>query len=306
MATIKEVIREFCFRSNLPAPTAFVGVASPTEQQYLSLLAQVGDDLRNRPYNWSCLKRPYYFNTQTGVSKYQLPGDFYRLLDTAQWDVTNQWPMRGPITDFEMAYRNFAVVSLQNRKGYRLVGPTNYLYNVAPYNQRSAGTFELDQEGQNNTDELFLGYISANWVWPKDWVTNTVYAAGSIVAGSGNMYFTTAGGTSGATRPSVETGSVSDGVVTWEVYREPYLVSEVNTKLSDDDLVLFDKDLMIEGLKYAYLNAKKLPDEVERANWEQTIKNSFTRNEAPSRGSMAQESYSDAEWPMTPIGSWNV
>lgn len=306
MATVKEVIREFCFRMNIPAPTSFVGVASPTELQYLSLLQQVGDDLRNRPYSWSCLKRPYSFTTQTGVSKYQLPGDFYRLLDTAQWDVTNQWPMRGPISDFEMAYRNFAVVSLQNRKGYRLVGPTNYLYNLSPYSQRSAGTFELDQEGANNTDELYLGYISCNWLWPKDWVTATVYAAGSIVSGNGNMYFTTAGGTSGPTRPSVATGSESDGTVTWEVYREPYLLAESNTKLSDDDIIQFDRDLMIEGLKYAYLNSKKLPDDVERANWEQTIKNSFTRNEAPTRSSMAQDSYNEATWPLTPLGGWSV
>lgn len=307
MATIKEVIREFCARINVTRPSSFVGVNQPTELQYLSLLRQVGDDLRNRPYNWSCLKRPYTFTTQTNVSKYQLPGDFYRLLDSSQWDVTNQWPLRGPISDSEMTYRQIVAINLQNRKGFNLVGPTQYLFSTAPYQQRSVGTFQLDQPGANNTDQLFLGYISGNWLWPKDWVTLTVYTTGSIVSGNGNMYYATVGGTSGATRPSVTTGTEVDGTVTWTVYREPYVLSaDQNSKLSDDDIIQFDMDLMVEGLKYAYLNAKKLPADEERAAWEQTIKNSFTRNEAPVRSSLADEAYTGAAFPLTPVGSWPV
>ena len=90
MATIKQILQQFCYRMNIPAPTSFVGSTSPAEQQYLSLFKFIGDNLRNRPYQWPQLKRGYSFNTSTGVSKYQLPGDFYRLLESSQWDVTNQ------------------------------------------------------------------------------------------------------------------------------------------------------------------------------------------------------------------------
>lgn len=307
MATIKEVISEFCARSNLPIFSSYVGVNQPSQLQYLSLLRQIGDDLRNRPYNWSCLKRPYYFNTQTGVSKYQLPGDFYRMLDSSQWDVTNQMPMNGPISDAQMAYRQVVAINLTNRKGYNLVGPTEYLFNTSPYQQRSAGTFQLDQPGANNTDQVFLNYVSCNWLWPQDWAATTAYVVGDIRAGNGNIYYCTVSGTSGTTRPSATSGNITDGTVTWVLYREPYLLSaSQNTNLSDNDRVLFDMDLMVEGLKYAYLNAKKLPADAERAAWDQTIKNAYTRNEAPVRSSLADQAFTNTDWPMTPVGSWPV
>jgi hypothetical protein len=306
MATIKELIQNFCYRINVPAPTAFVGVATPTEQQYLSLFQYVGDNLRNRPYQWPQLKRGYTFTTTTDTRKYQLPGDFYRILDSSQWDTTNNWPLRGPISDYNYNIREFAVVSLQTRKAFRLIGPTNYLYSTSPYSQRSQGWFEIDPAGQNNTDELFLGYLSCNWIWPKDWVTNTVYAAGAIVSGNGYVYRTAAGGTSGATRPSVATGSVSDGTVTWTVYTEPYLCTPSNTALSDNDICLFDEDLMIEGMRWAYFRAKKMDYMQERTDWENQLKSAYARFDGPQRINVCDELGDDTGWPNVPSGNWDV
>ncbi len=307
MATLLGIIQQFCYRVNIPAPGTIVGVASPTEQQYLSLFKFIGDNLRNRPFLWPQLKRGYTWNTQTGVSTYQLPGDFYRLLNSTQWDITNQWPLRGPISDFNMTVRDFAVVALQTRKAYQIVGPTQYLYNSAPYAQRSAGSFTINPAGENNTDELFLGYQSCNWLWPKSWVTATVYAPGAIVSGDGYVYRTAAGGTSGATRPNWTTGSDSDGTVTWAVYAEPYSADASNTLLSDSDLCLFDEDLMIEGMRWAYYRAKKQDYQQERTDWEQQLKSSFSRFDGQTRISMADVFDSeDSEWPIIPIGGWTV
>lgn len=292
---------------NLPAPTAIVGVNSPSEQQYLSIFRYIGDNLRNRPYQWPQLKRPYIFTTQTGVKNYQLPGDFYRILDSSQWDVTNQWPMRGPISDYNYNVRTFAVVSLQTRKAYRLIGPTQYLYNTSPYQQRSAGWFEIDPAGQNDTDQMFLGYLSGNWVWAKDWVTATVYTAGQVVSGNGNMYICTTGGTSGATRPSAEVDPVpTDGTVTWKVYRESYQVTSTNTNLHDNDLCLFDEDLMIEGMRWAYKQAKGQDFQQLRADWEQQLKSSFARFNGPVRINMDEINADGEDWPIIPDGSWSV
>lgn len=47
------------------------------------------------------------------------------------------------------------------------------------------------------------------------WVTATVYPAGSFVSNGTSWYFTTAGGTSGASAPTCGSGSCSDGGVTW-------------------------------------------------------------------------------------------
>lgn len=50
----------------------------------------------------------------------------------------------------------------------------------------------------------------------SEWTAATVYAANAIVnTDDGNVYQTAAGGTSGSTKPTVTSGSVSDGGVTW-------------------------------------------------------------------------------------------
>lgn len=305
--TIVTIIKNFCYRINVPAPSSIVGVSSPTEQQYLSLFQFIGDDLRNRPYQWPQLKRGYTFTTTTSTRKYQLPGDFYRILNSTQWDETNQWPLQGPISDANFTLREFAVVSLTNRKAYRLIGPVNYLYSTSPYSQRSRGWFEIDPAGENNTDELFLGYLSCNWIWPRDWVTSTVYSAGDIRAGNGYVYRTAAGGTSGATRPNWATGSSSDGSVTWTVYTEPYPCDASNSALNDSDLCLFDDDLMIEGMRWAYKRAKGLDYQQERQDWEDQLKSAFARFNGPTRISMCGPLSEDAYlFPNVPSESWSL
>lgn len=306
MATIKQVIQDFCARINNPVPTSIVGVTSPAELQYLSLFKMIGDNLRNRPYQWPQLKRGYTFTTQTDVRDYQLPGDFYRILDSTQWDLTNNWPLRGPVSDFQYAMRQFAIVSLQTRKAYQILGPTNYLYSTSPWQKRSRGWFQIDPAGENNTDELYLGYVTCNWIQPRDWVTGVTYSSGDIRSGNGYVYYTASGGIAGATRPSVSTGSVSDGAVTWTVYNEPYECNSSNTNLNDDDICLFDDDLMIEGMRWAYFRAKKQEYEQERADWEQMVKSAYARFNGPIRISMSDECGDYYDWPNIPAGSWNV
>lgn len=306
MATIKEIIQNFCYRVNVPAPSQIVGVTSPAEQQYLSLFTFIGDNLRNRPYQWPQLKRGYTFNTTTNVRKYQLPGDFYRILESSQWDTTNHWPMRGPISDYNFAIREFAVVSLQTRKAFRLIGPTNYLFNTSPYNQRSQGWFEIDPAGENDTDELFLGYLSCNYIWPRAWTANTSYSLGEIKTGDGYVYIVTTAGTSGTTRPSVATGTEVDGTVTWTVYNEPYFSTPSNASLNDDDQCLFDMDLMIEGMRWAYFRAKKQEYEQERQDWENMVKSAYARFNGPVRINLADSIDDYFDWPNVPAGSWDV
>lgn len=306
MATVLSIIKQFCYRINVPAPTAVVSSTSPAEQQYLSIFRYIGDYLRNMPVLWPQLKRGYTFTTTTDERRYELPGDFYKLLESTQWDVTNNWPMRGPISDYNYSIREFAIVSLQTRKAYRLIGPTNYLFSTSPYSQRSQGSFQIDPAGQNNTDQLFLGYISCNYVWPRDWVTNTVYSAGDIRAGNGYVYRTALGGTSGANRPDWSTGSDSDGTVTWTVYTEPYLASPDNAALNDSDICLFDEDIMIDGMVWRYNQAKGREFQAQRVDWENSVKNAIARFNGPQRISMCDELKDYFDWPNIPQGSWNV
>ena len=215
--------------------------------------------------------------------------------------------MRGPISDYNFTVREFAVVSLQTRKAYRLIGPTQYLFNTSPYSQRSQGWFEIDPPGQTGvTDTLFMGYVSCNWIWPRDWVANTAYLLGDIRSGNGYVYRVTTAGTSGTTRPSVATGTETDGTVTWTVYIEPYLCNPANTALNDGDLCLFDEDLMIEGMRWAYLRAKGLDYQQERADWENQVRGAFARFNGPTRINVCDEFGTEWEWPNVPQSSWSV
>ena len=197
-------------------------------------------------------------------------------------------------------------MSLQTRKVYRVIGPLGYLYSTAPYNKRSRGVFEIDPAGANNTDELFLGYLSCNYIAPKDWVQGAVYPAGAIVSGDGYTYFTETGGTAGSTRPNWSTGTQSDGGVDWSVYSEPYLIESSNSNLSDDDIVLFDDDLVIEGLRWSYLQAKKQDYVQERTDWENQVKGAYARFQGPVRVNLSDGLYVNDEFPRTPLGSWEV
>lgn len=309
MSTIKNLLQSFCYRLNLPAPTSFVGVSSPSERQYLELLRYIGDNLRNRPFAWPQLKRVHNFTTSTGVGKYRLPGDFYRLLDSTQWDTTNSFSMIGPASDGYLAARKYAAINVVTRKVYQINGPIGHLYSTAPYSRRSSGYFEIEPAGQNNTDILTLGYLSCNWVQPIDWVASTAYTAGQVRSVDGYVYICTGNGTSGTTRPSdgtVDT-DITDGTVTWRVYTEPYHCSHDNSLLTDNDLVLFDQDAIIDGMVWRYKQLKGLDFMELRAEWENQISAACGRFKGITRANMADH-FDDAldEWPNMPLGNWNV
>lgn len=308
MATISEILKSFCYRINQPAPTAFVGVSSPTEQQYLELFRFVGDNLRNRSYQWPQLKRGYTFLTSTGVSRYALPGDFYRLLRSTEWDVTNSRSMLGPVSDHRFTANQYTILDTMTQRMYRIIGPTAHLISTSPYSKRSSGTIEIEQPGANNTDELYYMYLSCNWIWPRDWVASTVYVANDIRSVNGYVYICKTGGTSGTTRPTTGTADtdITDNTVTWRVYTEPYEARPGNAALNDNDLCLFDEDLMIDGISWKYKQMKGLDFQQERQDWENAVKSCYARFEGSTTVNMIDSFAENDSWITVPTGSWNV
>lgn len=307
MATILETIQSFCYRINQPAPSSIVGVTTPTERQYLELFRFIGDDLRNRPYQWPQLKKGYTFTTATGVSRYPLPGDFYRLLAASQWDIANTQSMVGPVSDSRFTANQLGVIDTQTQKLFRIVGPTSHLISTANYSKRSSGVFEIEAAGANNTDTMYMGYLGCNWVWPRDWVASTAYTAGDIRSVNGYVYVCKTSGTSGTTRPSTGTidTDITDNTAVWLVYNEPYPASPSNSKLNDADICLFDDDLMIEGMRWAYLQAKKLDYQQERNDWENRVKSAYARFQGPVRVNLS-EADNIEDLINVPAGSWSV
>lgn len=306
MSTVKELLQSFCKRINEPTPSTFAGNTSPSEAQYLEMLRYIGDRLRNLPYDWSQLKKYYTFTTTTSVTDYQLPGDFYRMLPRTQWDSSNKFMMSGPATDSRFAARTFAAINVFTRQVYHIVGPVGYLYSTAPYNQKSAGMFQINPGGVNNTDILAFGYLSCNWVQPIDWVAATPYSIGDIRSVSGYVYICKTAGTSGSTRPTLGTinTDIPDGVGTlvWRVYTEPYPCSLANTKLTDSDFILFDEDVVIDGLMWRYKQLNGMDYKDLQKDWDDQLSAMNSRFKGITITDISGEG--DDSWPNVPLQNW--
>lgn len=298
MATVLQIIQQFCQRKNLKAPSAIVGVNSQNELQLLSLFQFVGDQLRGQPVDWPQLKRTYIFNTQTGVSQYQLPGDFYKILDNTQRDNTNKWGLQGPVSDAIFALQVYGYSATINVRTARVIGAQNYATQTATYlSPVSSGLFEVSPAGANNTDQLMLQYISRNWMWPKSWQTaEAAITPGTLRAGINNIYSATTSGTAGATMPSWTSGIQSDGAVSWATSFAAYSIA------SDTDICLFDTDVMIEGLRWAYNRESGADYQQEMNDWYNSSKTMFSRYNGPATinaGDEIGDTY-DNVWPNLP------
>lgn len=301
MATVKSLIDEFLDRINQPRESSYVGATSPAARQYVSLFKFIGDELLKNPGSWSQLKRTYVFTTQTGVSLYQLPGDYWRLLPGTQWGVTNQIPLAGPLSNAQLAFQTYGVLVTGPFSGWQINGAQGYIYNTSPYTQRSAGYFQISPAGVDDTTQNVIAYGSKNYVWPTDWTASTAgFVVGSKVTGINNIYIATAitTGITGTTRPSVTTGSVVDGGVTWTVYNEPYPVT------ADTDICLFDDAIMIEGLRWAWYQSKKQDYKDLEREWRSTVRTSIARQNGTTMINAGYNANLYNEWPITPNGNW--
>ena len=297
MATVSALLNKFCDRVLINREASYVGSSTPAARQYVSLLEFICSELLKRG-DWITLKRVYTFTTQTGVSNYQNPGDFWRPLRGTQYSVNNQMPLAGPISNGEMALQTYGITASGPYAKFQFNGAQGYVFNTSPYSQTSAGYFQISPAGTNNTDQNVIAYISKNTVWPTNWLASTGYLAGVKVTGINNIYICTTAGTSGTTRPSVLTGTVVDGTVTWTVYNETYPIS------ADTDICLFDDELVVEGMRWAYWRAKKQDYGQEKSDWDDSVKVGLGRQNGAILVNAA--GMDSAELPNVPDGSWSV
>lgn len=173
-------------------PASLVSSSDNTARQMLALLNREGSELTAR-FNWAACVRQKVVTVTSGTAVYAVPTDFGNLIDDTMWDVTNRWPMIGPLdsTEWEMLLRGIIVST--PRRVWRLIGkldgtyaasatpfyveimptPTNstdqfsYEYSTTGYARQNsdaaAGTFDNDSDNPILPDRLFvLGLI---WRW---------------------------------------------------------------------------------------------------------------------------------------------
>ena len=291
-ATALALVTSVARSLGVPAPSSLGLAADSVALQWRELLIDVAEDLRDTR-GFIQQKRTYTFTTENGRSSYPLPLDFWAAIFDTQWDQTNNWQIVGPLSDANYDYRLYAQVYFDNREAYRIFGPDG-----SPYT--SGGQFQINPAGGSTPYTLSFDYFSRNLFIPKYWTPSTVYTAATYVSCNGNIYYCNTGGTSGTTPISGTSTSITDNTVNWSY--SPYAYESLT---SDADLMLFDDDLMKNGLKAFWLDAKGQPN---ADRWMQGYENAKNTIVARFKGSF-RTSLSIPQLQLAaniPEGSWNL
>lgn len=225
------LIQDSCRELKLPVPSSVYSSTDREIQLLMALLNLEGAELRAR-YLWTVLNKEFTFDTVAGVSAYALPTDFDFECFNTQWDRTSHWQLRGPLDAQTWQARKSGIVTVLPRFGFRVRGASSTPLNLEPV--------------PDGTRQLVFEYQSTNWLRPAaNWTTVTAFAAGSYCAYNGNVYQTTAGGTTGATPPTHNTGSVSDGAVIWTF-------ASYDRVLADTDVLILPPQILKAGVKWRW------------------------------------------------------
>lgn len=233
--------------------TSIVGSSDRTAAQLLALANAEVLEQRGEAY-WEQANKLATITLVAGQEAYALPADMYRAIPQTHWDGGVLWPMKGPFAPQDWQYLKNRSVSSSFSKRFRVKGAGDDTFYVDPAPSAA-------DAGQVLTFE----YQSTNMILPKRWTTSTSFAAGSYCSYNGLIFYTSAGGTTGATPP---TGTGSDGGVSWDLFTGAY-----EAFLADTDRPLLGDRLLTLGLKWRFRAAKRLDYAEEAIAW----RNELTR-----------------------------
>ncbi len=250
--TILSMVENVTQELGLPVPTSIVGSADNQAKQFLKVAERVGDTAVSRFY-WPQLIKRYTFTLTASDSDYALPPDFDRFVGTTGWDQTNQFPLIGPIQPQEFEWRTYGIGGTTPRVRFMVQG--NGLQRLHLYPSPGAA------------DTYSYLYVSKNWILPVIWTASTAFSANTYCSYDGNIYKTTAGGTTGATPPTHTSGDASDDTVTWS-----FQDIEYTSFLADTDFSLIDEKTLELGIEASWAFRNGLQYEDYAAGFERQIR----------------------------------
>lgn len=266
---VLQTIQAYCYESNLKAPSALVSSTDPNHLQLLHLLYAVGRDVRER-FNYPTFKKRFSFATVVGQKNNQLPGDFFRLINSTAWDESGSWQLDGPRDDSSIVQRDLGNIANGVNYSFRVIGLVDQVSTNAEFG--TTGAFLEMAPAPTEIRTISVEYVGSNFLMPKQWVTGQSVSSGDLRSANGRVYKSNTTGTTGATRPSHTSGTASDGTVTWQHWRGAY-----ETALSDDDIVLFDVNVAISGLRYQFKRSKGHDFTEELKLFNQAVNTSMSR-----------------------------
>lgn len=262
VSTISYMAYEIGIRVGVQITTATTVVNSSDQQVNLiakmmqKTAVEISDD-----YPWPELQKEYTFTLTDGAASYALPPDFDRQINATQWNRTQHWPLIGPLDPVLWQQYKSGLVTTLPRQRFRVKGWTNTQFFIDP-------TPDSSIAGQT----IALEYCSGTIWRPKTWVTATAFAAGAYCSYNGNIYMTTAGGTTGVTPPTWTSGTSSDGVVSWTYQSGAY-----NNPSTDTDESILDPWMIIDGATWRFKQARNQDYEQDKAIAEEQIEIAKTK-----------------------------
>jgi hypothetical protein len=273
------LLQDTCRELKLPVPSSVASSSDREIQLLIGLLQLEGAELRSK-YIWPVLRKEFLFNTQVNVASYGLPEDFDFEYFQTHWDRTTRWDLRGPLSPQEWQRRKSGITTVLPRFGFRVMGGSSLPLYLEPT--------------PTEAHELVFEYQSVNWLAPAaDWVASTAFTAGSYCKYLGNVYQTTLGGTTGATPPTHDQGSASDGGVTWTL-------ASYERVVSDTDVLVLPPQVLKLGMKWRW----KRENGLEYDTYQAEAVNAAER--AVQSGRSAQEVQLTASHGSALINYWSI
>lgn len=281
--TVLSIAQTCASRLQITSPSALVGSTDTSLILLKAMIEQTAQELRNQ-FPWPELQKEYTFTLSTSTASYAFPDDYDRQLNETLWNRTQHWPLIGPVDPIQWQNYKSGLITTLPRQRFRVKGWASTQFFIDP-------TPTSSENGQT----LVYEYIIRTVFRPKTWVTSTAFAANSYCSYNGNIYKTTAGGTTGATPPTHTTGSASDGTVTW-TYQSGYF----ETITADTDECILDNQIIIDGAVWRYKREKGLDYQEFRADAENQIEIAKTKLQG------AGELYINGRYRLpTMIGPWS-
>ena len=281
--TVLSLIQTCAARLQLQSPSVVVTSSDGNIKLLKAMMEQAAQELRNE-YRWPELQREHTFTLATSTASYALPGDFDRFVFETLWNRTQTWPLLGPLDAVEWQhYKSGLITSFpDNRFRVKYWGIKQFFIDPTPTS---------DANGQTCAYE----YITRSVFRPKTWAASTSFAASSYCSYDGNIYQTSAGGTTGSTAPTHTSGSTSDGGVTWT-----YISTAYESIIADTDECLLDNQMIIDGTVWRYKRECGLDYQELRADAEKLIE--IAKTKLSSAGILSISNASKLPWM---IGPWS-
>lgn len=292
---VLQIVQRGCQSIGIPSPVSLISASTTVDLQLRGIFYDVHDFLRNQRI-FVQQKRTHIFDLEANRQFYPLPEDFYAALLGTQYDDTTKFPLVGPLSDAQFDRREYGLAGFNPFPAFRIFGPDNNPYSAG-------GQFQVWPEPTADGDTLSFEYQSKNLFQPPNWVPSTAYLLNAYVNANGNIYqCTTAGTSSATTAPIGQSLTPQANGTAFFVYRP----AAYETIVSDSDNSIFDDDLVQQGFKAYYYEAKSQPQAAAAMNdFRKTIDSARNRFYGSYKGRMSRLGrrwYSG----VSPAGSWDL